>query len=132
MTPGTRRSSIRIRLSATLLPAALLAVLLVAGCWDAVRAVTIRNQTEAPLMFGVILADGTEFHFTYVVSPGEDFSLTIDSLYDNRMGVDGCTLGDLIAYGPDGQEVARHPPPLCLDGKRGPNTWDVTAPLGNS
>lgn len=119
-------------MSATLLPAALLVALLVVGCWDAVRAVTIRNQTEAPLTFGIVLADGSEFHFTYVVTPGEDFHLTIDSLYDKRMGVDGCTVGDLIAYGPDGQEVARHEPPLCLDGKRGPDAWDVTVPTGNS
>ena len=39
----------------------------------------------------------------------------------------GCTTGDLVALDPDGNEVARHSAPLCVD-----DLWVIESPVSSS
>jgi hypothetical protein len=109
--------------------AAVIVTLVVANsCADSTASVSVQNETEVPLTFGIVWVDGTEHPVTFVVAPGaEQWLLDSSVLTDGIVGADGCTVGDLIAYGLDGTEVARHPPPLCSDGKRGPDLWVIEA-----
>jgi hypothetical protein len=101
-----------------------------ASCSDVSRtdAVWVVNNTHVTLHFTIIKLDGKPFDLTDEVPPGElvgllsGFQLDSDSLGLNR-----CTVGDLIAYDPNGREVARHPPGLCARTK---DVWTI-APLGS-
>jgi hypothetical protein len=78
-------------------------------------AIMVENRTDVTLHFGLVMTNGREFPLTDEVPAGDKFVLLAGSQLSEDAGmlVDACTVGDLSAYGPDGSEVARHPPPLC-------------------
>jgi hypothetical protein len=90
--------------------------LIVASCIETPsEPVVVQNNTTERLTFGLVLADGTEDRLGRDAPPGERVALLAPYQLEEDFGLgkDGCTVGDLIAYGEDGREVARHPPPLC-------------------
>ena len=106
--------------------------LLIAGCYnDAGRtdSVWVRNNTDVTLQFTIIDVEGKPFDLTDEVTPGETYGLLGGSQLSRSagLGIDGCTVGDLIAYDPSGREVARHPPSLCA---RTRDAWTI-GPLGS-
>jgi hypothetical protein len=77
--------------------------------------VSVRNNTSLPLTFKIVL-DGQVLPVEQGV-PAHDGRnvLTRDRLENGTLFTkDGCTMGDLVAFGPGGSEVARHPAPLCV------------------
>lgn len=122
-------------LLARLLGVAALA-LAVAACSDGNGSLTagiyVDNQTTVALHFTVVRPDGRTFPLGGVVPPGTRFGLIMGAMLDPDAGlvVDRCIGGPLVAYAPDGAEVARHDPPLCassssfwvIGGKPSPST----------
>jgi len=78
------------------------------------QGVAVTNKTELTLHFAVF-ARGTSHDLSPVVEPRQtEGVVTANELGGNSLiGENGCTIGDLVALAPDGDEVARHPPPLC-------------------
>ncbi|HJQ89906.1 MAG TPA: hypothetical protein VJ820_20865 [Propionibacteriaceae bacterium] len=76
--------------------------------------VTAVNETSETLEFKVF-GDGEWLDLPTSLPPGRDGAILYgtDLVEPSRLTVDGCTEGDVVAYGPDDREVARHPPPLC-------------------
>jgi hypothetical protein len=76
--------------------------------------VVVKNETELTLTFK-LFDRGTAFDLPTEVGPREEAGVLPGNLLRSPTGPgeDGCTVGDLVALGPDGAEVARHPPPLC-------------------
>ncbi|MGH2394553.1 MAG: hypothetical protein ACRDGH_13885 [Candidatus Limnocylindria bacterium] len=80
------------------------------------RAVGAENHTDSVLTFGAIV-DGEILPISGRAEPGEAVTI-LGGLRFSEYSVitDGdCTKVDLVALDPNGREVARHPPPLCLD-----------------
>jgi hypothetical protein len=80
--------------------------------------ISVENSTQVPLHFTLIRPNGEAYEFGQEVAPGLRVALISGPLLraDRGLTVNMCTVGDLIAYGPDGSEVARHAPPLCAAG----------------
>jgi hypothetical protein len=62
-----------------------------------------------------VFGDGEWLDLPVSLPPGRSDAILFgsDLMEPSRLTVDGCTEGDVAAYGPDGREVARQPPPLC-------------------
>jgi hypothetical protein len=88
----------------------------------------VRNETEVTLHFRVWA--GNE---SYALAPEARPRQTEAVLSGSEIGPnslvtkDGCTTGDLVAFDPDGNEVARHAPPLCVD-----DLWVIDSPASSS
>jgi hypothetical protein len=79
----------------------------------------VRNNTESILKFRM-LADG-EWYERISVPPGDLAQLISNTdLTASSIGRDGCTIGVLVAFDPDGREVTRHEPGLCVG-----DTWVI-------
>lgn len=114
-------SSMRWVVVATALTLALLP-----GCEDPTlgRGITVRNDTDVPLTFQGLL-NGEVVPLPARVSAGGT-AIVIDAAAlgeHSRVGEDGCTTVSVIALGPDGEEVARAEPPLCVG-----DEWVVEPP----
>lgn len=101
-----------------LVGAVLLALALaISGCEDPTlgRGITVRNETDVPITFQWIL-DGEVVTLAGELSPGgTDMLVGAANLGEHgRFGSDGCTTVPVVALGPDGEEVARAEPPLCV------------------
>jgi hypothetical protein len=75
--------------------------------------VEVENQTSMELRFEVIRADGMAHRLNARAMPGGTALLITPGA--DRLLRDGCTVGDLIAYGPGAVEVARRAPPICIN-----------------
>jgi hypothetical protein len=108
---------------------------LVAGCDPGITdAIVVENETTSSLHFQIVAIDGRVFPLPREVAPGGTLRLLEGGQLSPGAGlvVDGCTVGDLVAYADDGQEVARHAPPVCA-----PSLWvigmsDVRSPPPSS
>jgi hypothetical protein len=81
------------------------------------RAVLAENHTNSSLMFETIV-DGQTYPILGNADPGERVVILAWAQFNNEHSLiteDECTIGDVVALDPEGREVARHPPPLCLD-----------------
>jgi hypothetical protein len=110
----------------TLLPVVGLVVLvLLAGCEPNLGAgVTVRNETNEPLSFVIDLGGGDTIPDLQDLAPS-DWQAIFDYVdlasETSTVGHDGCSTVDVVAYAPDGREVARHGPGLCLG-----DTWVIS------
>lgn len=100
--------------------------LMLPGCEDPTlgRGITVRNETEASLTFQGLL-NGEVVPLPARVGPN-DTVIVIDAAAlgeHSRVGEDGCTTVPVIALGPNGEEVARAEPPLCVG-----DEWVVEGP----
>jgi hypothetical protein len=91
--------------------------LMLLGCEDPTlgRGITVRNETDVPLAFQGLL-NGEVVPLPPRVSPG-DRGMLIGAANlgeHSRVGEDGCTTVPVVALGPQGEEVARAEPPLCV------------------
>ena len=91
--------------------------LILSGCEDPTigQGITVRNETDVALSFQGLL-DGEVVPLPARVSAG-DTAIVVDAAAlgeHSRIGEDGCTTVPVIALGPDGEEVARTEPPLCV------------------
>lgn len=91
--------------------------LMLPGCEDPTlgRGITVRNETDVPLTFQG-LRNGEVVPLPARVRP-DDTVIVIDAAAlgeNSRLGEDGCTTVPVIALGPDGEQVARAEPPLCV------------------
>lgn len=102
------------------------AALLLPGCEDPAlaRGITARNETSVPLTFQGLL-NGEVVPLPARVEPG-DTAIAIDAAAlgeTSRVGDDGCTTVPVVALGPDGEEIARAEPPLCVG-----DEWVIATP----
>jgi hypothetical protein len=78
--------------------------------------IEVRNETEFTLHFRVWSGDKS-----YALAPEARPRQTEAVLSGSAIGPNslvtknGCTTGDLVAFDADGNEIARHSPPLCVD-----------------
>ena len=102
---------------------AVLALIGLSACWlpgisepGLGDGVIVKSETQLTLTFK-LFTRGTAFELPTEVGPREEAGVLPGNLLRSPTGPgeDGCTVGDLVALGPDGAEVARHPPPLCID-----------------
>jgi hypothetical protein len=73
----------------------------------------VDNRTVRTLHFRVFDRDRS-----YDLAPtalGRQTALVIGNSSHTSILEDGCTVGDLVAFDENENEVARHPPPLCID-----------------
>jgi len=100
--------------------------LVLLGCEDPTlgRGITVRNETDAPITFQWIL-DGEVVTLAGELSPGGTGTLVgaANLGEHSRVGEDGCTTVPVVALGPDGEQVARAEPPLCVG-----DEWVVQRP----
>jgi hypothetical protein len=90
--------------------------------------VSVRNATQLTLHFKVFTST-RPYTWTTVARPG-DQSLVIPSSSLGRtseIAENGCTVVDLVAFDENENEVARHPPPLCVD-----DVWVIEDPEASS
>lgn len=125
--PDERRTPPRPGGGLRLVASVLVAVVVVAACQVGLteqrddRGVAVRNNTESILQFRT-LVEGEWYEFGSV-SPGDETGVVSNTaLTDSLVGRDGCTIGVLVAFDPDGHEVARHDPGLCLG-----DLWQIDA-----
>jgi len=73
-----------------------------------------RNETDVTVHFEVE-ADGERYPLPGEFDPGEGSLVISGSALgpDSLVTEDGCTTGDLVALDERGEEIGRHPPPLC-------------------
>jgi hypothetical protein len=86
------------------------------------HAIVVENRTPSALTFEMVVGDRQQA-LIGPVRPGVSDAILIfrGAIPDGPLvGEDGCTKGTVIAYDPEGQEVARHPPGLCIG-----ETWVV-------
>lgn len=100
--------------------------LILPGCEDPTlgRGITVRNETDVPLTFQG-LSNGEVVPLPARVGP-VDTAIVIDAAAlgeHSRLGEDGCTTVPVVALGPDGEQVARAEPPLCVG-----DEWVVQSP----
>src|SRR5918996_826719 len=121
MEAATSRSDWRVaRRLACAAAAAVLILTLLSACLPGISepglgdGVVVRNETELTLTFR-LFTRGTAWEAPTEVGPREEAGVLPGNTLRSPTGPgeDGCTVGDLVALGPDGAEVARHPPPLC-------------------
>jgi hypothetical protein len=100
--------------------------LALAGCEDPTlgRGITVRNETEVRLTFQG-LPNGETVPLTARVNPGDAGILIAAAALGehSRLGEDGCTTVPVVALGPDGEQIARAEPPLCVG-----DEWVVPMP----
>lgn len=111
-----RRPAVGLALVLTLVISAL------SACEDPRFGQSVRgeNRTSRVLTFAAIV-DGENVRIPGSAEPGESISLLPGPFSDHSVITEGdCTKVDLVALDPAGREVARHPPPLCLD-----DTWVI-------
>lgn len=78
--------------------------------------VGVRNETEFTLHFRVWSGDKSYALASEVRPRQTDLLLGGPEIGPNSLvTTDGCTTGDLVAFDPDGNEIARHSAPLCVD-----------------
>jgi hypothetical protein len=89
-------------------------------------ALWVHNGTDVTLHFTIIKADGTALELSTVIAPGETGTL-LSLTQPASLGAlaDGRTVGDLVAYDPNGRETARHRPPLCVKSQ---DHWAIGPP----
>jgi hypothetical protein len=86
-------------------------------------AISVKNETSQLLSFEMEFEDRWYGGFGTVL-PGRTSPVMVVKGDERRTTIrDGCTVGTLVALHPDGREVARYPPHLCLG-----DTWTVTRP----
>jgi hypothetical protein len=80
------------------------------------RAVVADNHTNTVLTFAAIV-DGESTPIAESAEPGESITLISGLAFSEHSVITegDCTKVDLVALDPAGREVARHPPPLCID-----------------
>ena len=105
----------------------------VLGCAESTGfgwAIAAENRTDVSLHFTIVRTDGVMFDLVSVAAPGTKVDLIHAGMLDPaaRYVVDTCTVGPLIAYGPDGVEVARQEPPVCASDH---TVW-IIGPFGSS
>ena len=73
------------------------------------------NRTDEPLQF-VVLLPGEEHELPAELPPGQGKLVISGSMLgpDSLIVRDDCIVGDLVARGSRGQEIARHEGPLCV------------------
>jgi hypothetical protein len=87
-----------------------------------VDGVSVRNETRSTLSFKMLVT-GKWYDLPAKARP-RDSALVLDRGHlasNSVLARDGCAIGDLVAFGPDGREVARHAPPLCKN-----DVWVIT------
>ena len=107
---------------------AFLLALLIAGCGEGPGfgyTIAARNDTGIRLHFALTRSDGTVQSLALSdTAPGAQTVLISGSLLsDSGIVLNWCTVGDVIAYGPDNQVVGRRSPQLCADKQ---DLWIVT------
>lgn len=108
---------------------ALVLAVFVVGCGEGPGfgyGISARNDTGIRLHFAIIRTDGTTLVLAGSdTAPGAQTLLVGGSQLDpeGKIVANWCTVGDVIAYGPDGQEIGRRKPPLCADKQ---DIWIVT------
>jgi hypothetical protein len=91
-------------------------LLIVVACDDgAFDEIAVDNRTEHPLHFR-LFGDGEWHDLLTTAEPGRLTGILggAEIREHSRLTTGGCTVGELIALHPDGTEVARHPPGLCV------------------
>jgi hypothetical protein len=90
--------------------------LLPAGCTpeDITKGIYAENRTTVDLHFAVTGIHGEIQNISGIAKPGETKALVTEFGPDSAVASGDCTVGDAIAYGPDGVEIARHHAPLCV------------------
>jgi hypothetical protein len=89
------------------------------------RGVLVINETPQTLSFKMWVPGDRWYDLPSVARPRD----RTGALYGPQLGPnsafarDGCTIGDLVAFAPDGHEVARHGPHLCRD-----DVWTIADP----
>jgi hypothetical protein len=106
-------------LTGRLLATAVLALGLMA-CSDVNGSLTagieVENRTSLALHFTLVRPDGQTMTLGGAdLAPGAKRVLISGSMLDPDAGwlKDRCIAGPLVAYGPDGTEIARRDPPMC-------------------
>jgi hypothetical protein len=89
-----------------------------AGCAESPGfnvSISVTNKTAVPLHFTIVRTDGVTATIPTDVPAGAQMPLISGGQLDASVKwvLNNCTVGPLIAYGPDGLEMARHAPPLC-------------------
>jgi hypothetical protein len=105
-----------------------LVVLVLVACADLpgtdplVVAITVQNRTSTPLTFQTVVGDDTYDLRGPIPAGAEHPIISFRGRVTPNLVVDedGCTRGHVIAYDPDGREVARHAPSLCIG-----ETWVI-------
>jgi len=104
----------RVLVTTTLVLALLL---LLGSCEDPTlgRGILYRNETDVTVTFQWLL-DGEVVTGYEQVAPGDSGQLIgAANLGEHSLvGEDGCTTVPVVALGPDGEEIARAEPPLCV------------------
>jgi hypothetical protein len=99
-----------------LLALLLVALVLLAGCEPNLGAgVTVRNATNEPLSFVLDMAGGVTSQGPQDLAPSDWQAIFdyVDLASDHStVGRNGCSTVDVVAYGLDGHEVARHGPAI--------------------
>ena len=96
------------------------------GCEDPTlgRGITVRNETDVLLTFRGLL-NGEVVPLPAPVAPG-DTGIVVNAAAlgeHSPVGNDGCTTVPIVALTPDGAEVARAEPPLCVG-----DEWVIDTP----
>jgi hypothetical protein len=78
--------------------------------------VAVRNETELTLHFRV-WAGSKSYALAPVARPRQTETVLSGSEIgpNSLVTKNGCTTGDLVAFDPGGNEIARHSAPLCVD-----------------
>jgi len=104
----------------------LILALVLLGCEDPTlgRGITVRNGTDVSLTLQWLL-DGEVVTVSTSIPPGGTGMLigAANLGAHGRFGEDGCTTVPVVALGPDGEQVARADPPLCVG-----DEWVVQKP----
>jgi hypothetical protein len=91
--------------------------LAISGCEDPTlgRGILYRNETDITVTFQWLL-DGEVVTGYEQVGPGDSGQLIgAANLGEHSLvGENGCTTVPVVAVGPDGEEIARAEPPLCV------------------
>jgi hypothetical protein len=91
------------------------------------QGIEVKNDTDIVLTFKTVVAGEWYENAPRVrLEPGRTVRIfsSRGSQYNLTLS-DGCSIGDVVAFGPDGTEVARHPPGLCFDDPQ--PAWIITA-----
>jgi hypothetical protein len=100
----------------------LFASLAVAACEGGAFAnIGVENDTGVPLHFYLNMVNGGRRDYPLTLQPGARGPLITSFSSTSLETRNGCTVGDLVALNPQGREIARRKPPLCVN-----EIWTVT------
>jgi hypothetical protein len=81
------------------------------------REIVVENRTASALTVVAVDGNGERIRGLGTLEPGQAVGILGWASFSeySLVGRGECTIVDLVALDPEGVEVARHAPPLCLD-----------------